>query len=129
LALKEIIRQTRTNAAVISISGMYGRILLFKHTYDVMKDRVGEDFGYIRFYIDDKIDGKVWMRPSLDGGVPIRITGKNRILSVIPLLDAVGWKRNDTVRVPVVWDARNKAYLADLRNIPKEKPEAKSKDS
>lgn len=123
MALREIIRETRTSAAVISISGMYGRILLFKRTYEVMRDNLGEDFGYVRLFVDDKVKGKFWMKPSLDGGVPIRLTGKNRILSAVPLLAALGWKRTETVRIPVVWDARHKAYAVDLRTVMKEKPQ------
>jgi hypothetical protein len=129
MALREIIRETRTSAAVISISGMYGRILLFRRTYEIMRDNVGQDFGYVRLFVDDKVHGKFWMKPSLDGGVPIRLTGKNRILSVVPLLDALGWKRNDTVRVPVIWDARHKAYAVDLRTVMKEKPQRGPEES
>jgi hypothetical protein len=123
MALREIIRETRTSAAVISISGMYGRILLFKRTYEVMRDKMGQDFGYVRLFVDDKVKGKFWMKPSLDGGVPIRLTGKNRILSAVPLLAALGWKRTDTVRLPVVWDVRHKAYAVDVKARMIEKPE------
>ena len=84
---------------------------------------MGKDFDYVRVFVDDKVKGKFWMRPSLDGGVPIRITGKNRILSVIPLLDALGWKRKDTVRLPVVWDARHKAYLVELKTAMAQEPQ------
>jgi hypothetical protein len=122
MALREIVRETRTSAAVISISGLYGRILLFKRTYEVMKEQVGNDFEYIRLFVDDKVEGKFWMKPSMDGGVPIRRTGMNRILSVVPLLDTLGWKRTDTVRLPVVWDARHKAYAVDLKTAMNEKP-------
>jgi hypothetical protein len=122
MALREIVRETRTSAAVISISGMYGRILLFKRTYEVMKEQIGKDFEYIRLFVDDKVEGKFWMKPSMDGGVPIRRTGTNRILSVVPLLDTLRWKRTDTVRLPVVWDARHKAYAVDLKTAMNEKP-------
>ena len=121
MALREIVRETRTSTAVISISGLYGRILLFKRTYEVMRDQVGQDFGYIRLLIDDKIKGKFWMRPDTDGGIPIRITGKNRILSVVPLLGTLGWKRSDTVRLPVVWDGKNRAFVVDIRAAMAEK--------
>jgi hypothetical protein len=123
MALREIIRETRTSAAVISISGLYGRILIFKRTYEVMKDQMGRDFGYMRLFVDDNAGGKFWMKPSTDGGVPVRITGKNRILSVIPLLDALGWKRHDTVRLPVVWDARHKAYRVEVKEAVTKKSE------
>jgi hypothetical protein len=121
MALREIIRETRTSATVISISGLYGRILLFKRTYEFMKEQMGKDFEYIRLFVDDKVEAKFWMKPSIDVGVPIRRTGTNRILSVAPLLDTLGWKRTDTVRVPVVWDGRHKAFAVDLKAAINEK--------
>ena len=124
MALREIGKARRQSEEYISISGKYSRLLLFYKVYDMMKARNGKDFEFVRFFVDDKEPGCFWMRPADEGAIQIRLTGKNKILSIFGLLKALGWSREDTVRLPVTWDSKNKAFLVDCRQALKEQARA-----
>lgn len=121
MALIEIGKARRQGEEFVSIAGKYSRLTLFEKAYNQLKDKFGKDFSHVRFFIDDKEKGRFWMRPSDDGEIQIRIVGRgNRILSVYQLLQALGWTRQDTVRLPITWDGKNKAFAVDCRDALKE---------
>jgi hypothetical protein len=123
MALIEIRKTWRREEKYVSISGAHRRIVLFKRVYEMMRERMGQDFDYVKFFVDSKMKGKFWMRPDLEEGVHIRKSGSNRLLSVAPLLESLGWGWKETIRAPVTWDAKNNAFQADFYKGLKEQEE------
>ena len=99
----------------ISLSGAHRRILLFKRVYELMRERIGKDFEFVELLVDSKSKSKFWMRPNDKDGMPIGRTGKNKVVTITPLLDALDWTTKETVRAPVSWDGKNKAFMVDLK--------------
>ena len=115
MALILIRKRWRRDEEYISLSGAHRRILLFKRVYELMRERMGKDFEFVELYVDNRSKSRFWMRPSDKDGMPIGRTGKNKIVTVTPMLEALGWSRKETVRAPVTWDGKNKAFLVDLK--------------
>jgi hypothetical protein len=86
-----------------------------------MRDRLGDDFQFVQLLVDKRSKNRFWMRPSNEDGMPIGRTGKNKIVTVTPLLEALDWTMQETVRAPVSWDGKNKAFLVDLKKATKVK--------
>jgi hypothetical protein len=123
MALREIGRARRQREEYVSIAGKYKRLTIFQKTYEKMKEKAGvvEDVLRLRVFVDDKDRGKFWMKLDAEEGLQIRVVGKdNKIVSVYALLDDLGWKRVDTVRLPVLWDQKNRLFMVDCRESLKE---------
>lgn len=127
MAFIEIGKARRQSEEYISIAGKYSRLTLFYKVYEKMKEKHGDkEFKFVRFFVDDKDQGKFWMKPADDGEIQIRIVGSgNRILSIFQLLQALGWTREDTVRLPVSYDNKRKAFVVDCRESLKEQERLK----
>jgi hypothetical protein len=116
MALRVVERKVVRREAFVSLSGKFARLLLFQAAYDMMKQKFGKEFSHIQFLVDDQQPEQFWMRPVRDGSpgaAPIRFTGPNRVLSVAPLLQELSWTQADTVRMPVKWDGKHKAWAVE----------------
>jgi hypothetical protein len=134
MALRIVERKARRTKASVSISGKYNRLLIFQKAYSLMKEKFGQDFHYVQFFVDDSRKGFFWLKPGTEtdtGATPINITKNNRLLSVSALLGELGWKKEDkTGTFNIEYDNKNHAWLvntnAPLALPPGEKSKRKS---
>ncbi len=116
MALRIVERKARRTKASVSISGKYNRLLIFQKAYALMKQRLGDDFYHVQFFVDDSRGGYFWIKPCAKtdaAATPINLTGNNRLLSVSALLGELGWEKDETVAFNIEYDAKNHAWVVN----------------
>ncbi|MFH0851435.1 MAG: hypothetical protein V1876_01670 [Candidatus Peregrinibacteria bacterium] len=106
----------RKGESVVSISGKFSRILLYKEAYAEMKRCCGEDFEYVQFFSDRQEPDRFWIKPATKealGRARIVLNQANatRTISVAHLLKVLNWDLEQSVRCPMRWDEENSAAV------------------
>lgn len=106
---------------VVSISPARKRLTLYKEAREMMKAACGDDFDYVRLYVDPDLPDRFWIMPAKredEGARKLDVSSPaTRTLSITLLLQELNWVPKKTVRLPVRWDKENgAAVVAFARN-------------
>ncbi|MGB6065878.1 MAG: hypothetical protein WBG50_13825 [Desulfomonilaceae bacterium] len=116
MALRLVERKARRTKASVSISGKYNRLLIFQKAYSLMKEKFGNEFEYVQFFVDDSRKGCFWLKPCAKtdtAATPINKTGNNRLCSISALIGELEWEKKETVSFGIEYDAKNRAWLVN----------------
>ncbi len=103
---------------VVSVSPGRKKLTLYKAAREMMTEHYGQEFEQVLLFRDEEAPDKFWIRPcgpkdsgarKLDSPSPA-----TRTLSISLLLKKLKWMPKKTIRLPISWDAENKAAVVTI---------------
>jgi len=113
----------RTGDQLISMNPKMGRIVIYKKTLNLIKEKTRQDPKFVRLGITDKHPKAFWIKPCAqgdEGALKVHVMGNTRMISAKSLfntLEEKGWysPEGKTDQFPVEWDKDNEAIKVDLK--------------
>ncbi len=116
----------RTGDQLISMNSKMSRIVIYKKTLELIKEKTKHDPKFVRLGITDKHPNAFWIKPCAqgdEGALKVHVMGNTRMISaksLFNILQEKGWYRPEgkTDKFPVEWDKDNDAIKVDLKEEP-----------
>lgn len=111
-------RSSRSDLAMVRVSGKLSRIVINRRAMQEITDRFGNEVNHVLLLRDPDIPKCMWIRaanPEDRGARKLGSTkGSTRLVSCGVTLRLVGYDETQTSTFPISWDPENLAFKVDM---------------